>query len=137
MTRRFGEAFARIFGSALVHGVYAADSRKLSIRAAFPSLWEAEERGWGSVVRGFIRPGSNPNVKMDYDLGNIPQIMKGVSVYSFRGGMGVLTGAMEQYLSNQPNVRILRDTAVEHLHMNPDHSFKVFRSLILFNDCFH
>ena len=38
-------------------GVYAADARKLSVRAAFPTLWEMEERGRGSVVRGsFSRP---------------------------------------------------------------------------------
>ncbi|TFY70988.1 hypothetical protein EVG20_g2019 [Dentipellis fragilis] len=55
-TRRFGEQFARVMGSALVHGIYGADSRKLSVRAAFPSMWAAEEVGRGSVVWGEMGP---------------------------------------------------------------------------------
>lgn len=54
---KFGEEFARLFASALIHGIYAADSRLLSVRASFPSLWNASKcrgrqghaqgRGWG------------------------------------------------------------------------------------------
>ena len=35
--------------SAMIHGIYAGDSRKLSVRAVFPQLWEAE-REFGSVI---------------------------------------------------------------------------------------
>lgn len=54
LSRRFSPEFARTFGSALVHGIYAADSRKLSVRAAFPGVWKAEERGNGSVLWGML-----------------------------------------------------------------------------------
>ncbi|KAH7873100.1 uncharacterized protein C8R40DRAFT_1172744 [Lentinula edodes] len=51
MTRHFGPIFACTFGSALVHCIYSADSRQLSVRAAFPSLWAMEYRGFGSLRR--------------------------------------------------------------------------------------
>ena len=51
-TRHFGPDFARTFGSALVHGIYATDSRVLSVRSAFSMMCELEERGKGSAVRG-------------------------------------------------------------------------------------
>ncbi|KAJ3974356.1 hypothetical protein EV361DRAFT_650505 [Lentinula raphanica] len=111
MSRRFGPIFARTFGSALVHGIYAADSRQLSVRAAFPSLWEMEDRGWGSVVRGALR--SKPEKSQgDYDVGDIPEMMEGVSVYSFKDGMGTLPGALVEHLQNQSNVELLRDSPI-------------------------
>ena len=75
LARRFGHKFERIFGSALIHGVYAADARALSVRATFPTLLEAEERGRGSIVRGMLRTGSNENVQQ-YDLGNVENTVK-------------------------------------------------------------
>ncbi|GAA5918162.1 hypothetical protein JCM1841_005281 [Sporobolomyces salmonicolor] len=47
--RRFGRALADEMVSAMVHGIYAGDARRLSVRAVFPQLWDAE-REWGSVV---------------------------------------------------------------------------------------
>lgn len=38
----------------MVHGIYAANARSLSARAAFPFLWEAERRGQGSIIRGLV-----------------------------------------------------------------------------------
>ncbi len=55
--RRFGPQLARYAAGPIVSGVYADDPRTLSLRSAFPSLWEAEERG-GSVVRGFLKGGA-------------------------------------------------------------------------------
>lgn len=89
LSRRFGSEFARVFGSALVHGIYAADSRKLSLRAAFPSLWNAEDRGRGSIVTGLLRaPPSEDD--LSYDLGELQDKMRDVSVYSFKDGIGTL-----------------------------------------------
>jgi oxygen-dependent protoporphyrinogen oxidase len=52
--RRFGEEAALYCAGPMASGVYAGDPHALSIRSAFPRLWEAEERS-GSVVRGFLR----------------------------------------------------------------------------------
>ncbi|KAL0068075.1 oxygen-dependent protoporphyrinogen oxidase [Marasmius tenuissimus] len=117
MSRRFGPSFARTFGSALVHGIYAADSRKLSVRAAFPSLWNAEERGLGSVVRGMVLPSKTSPPLEDYNTGDVPDLVKDISVFSFKDGLGTITDALVRYLQKQPNVRLLADTSVERLDM--------------------
>ncbi len=54
--RRFGEEAATYGAGPMVSGVYAGDPAALSIRSAFPHLWEAEGRS-GSVLRGFIAAG--------------------------------------------------------------------------------
>jgi len=126
LSRRFGDTFARIFGSALVHGIYATDSRTLSVRAAFPILWEAEERGWGSVVRGFLLPGRRTSDDENtYDLGRTLELMHEVSVYSFKNGMQSLTNALETRMLATKNVDIIRDTIISNLEMLADGSLKV------------
>ena len=127
LSRRFGETLARIFGSASVHGIYATDSRNLSVRAAFPVLWEAEERGWGSVVRGFLLPSKRKSNYQDttYDLGRTLELMHQVSVYSFKDGMQSLTNALETRLLATKNVDIIRDTTISNLEMLIDGSIKV------------
>ncbi|KAK0458730.1 uncharacterized protein EV420DRAFT_329043 [Desarmillaria tabescens] len=118
MTRRFGEDLARTLGSALVHGIYAADSRKLSVRAAFPFLWKAEERGWGSVDLGILRSFQEEDDVSEYLMGDIPGKMNGVSVFSFRNGMSTLTDALRSHLMQQPNVQLLADTSVTSLDVS-------------------
>ena len=125
LSRRFGETFARIFGSALVHGIYATDSRNLSVRAAFPILWDAEERGWGSVVRGFLLPAKRNSDQDTYDLGGTSELMHQVSVYSFKDGMQSLTSALEAHILATKNVDIIRNTTVSNLEMLTDGSLKV------------
>ncbi|TFK73333.1 Protoporphyrinogen oxidase [Pluteus cervinus] len=130
MTRRFGSEFARVFGSALVHGIYATDSRQLSVRAAFPVLWEAEDRGNGSLLRGLLRPkksSSSPPLQDAYKVGTVQDSMKGVSVYSFKNGISTLTSALEQSLSSTPNVVIHRGTSVASLTKSStsDQTFRV------------
>lgn len=130
MTRRFGEPFARTFGSALVHGIYAADSRVLSVRAAFPSLWDAEERGGGSVARGFLRSHKVAH-KDDYALGDTLEMMKDVSVYSFLDGMETLTEAMTKYLKQNSKVRVVSQADVCSLDVTEDKTIEVIRLVSL------
>ncbi|TDL25243.1 Protoporphyrinogen oxidase [Rickenella mellea] len=108
VSRRFGNEVARVFGSALVHGIYAADSRELSVRAAFPTLWEAEERGKGSVLKGFLKRRKDVRSKEgdDYELGDVVVAMKGVSVYSFRDGIETLATRLAKALHHASNVTV-------------------------------
>ncbi|EEB89183.1 hypothetical protein MPER_12747 [Moniliophthora perniciosa FA553] len=110
---------SRTFGSALVHGIYAADSRKLSVRAAFPSLWDAEERGWGSVVRGFLVPTKHKSSQADsdYELGDILQLMNRVSVFTFRDGISTITNGLVDHLKQRPNVKLLANAGAEKLEL--------------------
>lgn len=106
-------------GSAMVHGIYAADSRELSVRAAFPSLWDAEERGWGGVVRGMMMPSRAKVGDRTYETGEVPQLMKDVSVFSFVDGMSTLTMALRNYLNHKaPNVSVRSGTEAVALNIN-------------------
>lgn len=119
LAARLGPELARTLGSALVHGIYAADSRQLSIKAAFPTLWEAAKRGNGSFMRGMFKTAPAPasTVKDEYKLGDVQTLMEGVSVYSFRDGMITLVDAMEKALQRQSNVEIVKnDSAVRLLN---------------------
>jgi oxygen-dependent protoporphyrinogen oxidase len=117
LRRRFGDDFAQIFGSALIHGIYASDSRQIGIRSAFPTMWDAAERGWGSIIRSSLLP-SKKALHQDYDTGTVAQLMSQASVFSFRDGLQALTDAMESYLAKQGNVEILRASAVSEVVSN-------------------
>ncbi|KII87764.1 hypothetical protein PLICRDRAFT_111813 [Plicaturopsis crispa FD-325 SS-3] len=119
LSRRFGAKVAQTFGSALVHGVYAADSRNLSIRAAFPSLWAAEERGRGSVLVGMLRGQQKvSDTKDDYDLDGVEQLMQGVSVYTFKDGIEQLPKALVKNLEQKTNVSVRTNTAVKSIRFD-------------------
>lgn len=121
LTARLGPVLARTLGSALVHGIYAADSRRLSVRAAFPSLWSLAQDGRGSIVRGMLLRAARPvapEPKDDYDLGSVPAALQNASVYSFRQGMSTLVNALEDALRQRQNVEVLKDASVAAVQRN-------------------
>lgn len=125
--RRFGQEFARNYLSAIVHGIYAADVRTLSVRAAFPFLWDAETRGNGSIVKGILKSAFVPRkgVKLEedehrFELGNVKDIMKDVSMFTFRDGMGTLPKALADWLLKKENVEL--KTSVEVSSIKPTSS---------------
>ncbi len=68
--RRFGEDAATYGAGPMVSGVYAGDPTTLSIRSAFPYLWEAEARS-GSVIRDFA--GGGGSFKRNPDGSKVPR----------------------------------------------------------------
>lgn len=137
LNRRFHPLFSRVCGSALVHGIYAADSRLLSVRTAFPKLWELEEKGgrggviWAMLFRSKAEREREKQAAEEnrrrYELGDTTRLMDGVAVYSFRNGMSTLANALEQHIGKNPNIRVLRDTEITSLAHNADHGFDVGR----------
>ena len=116
LSRRFGQKVARVLGSAMVHGIWAADSRELSVRASFPSLWEVEERGWGGVIRGILKGLPRTVAEGEsYEVGELLHRLKGVSVFSFRDGMEGLPKRLLGRLKENPNVQVILGTAVKSL----------------------
>ena len=116
LSRRFGRKVARVLGTAIVHGIWAADSRELSVRASFPSLWDVEERGWGGVMRGILRGLPRTLAEGEkYEVGELLHRLKGVSVFSFRHGMESLPKRLLGRLRECPNVQVLLGTAVKSL----------------------
>ena len=120
LTRHFGAEFARTFGSALVHGIYATDSRLLSIRSAFPVMCQLEETGNGSLVGGAImealsgsRKGKTKAPEEEpYELGDIAELMRDVSVFSFQDGMQTLSDSMANRLEGLAHVDIVKGDRV-------------------------
>ncbi|KAH9174876.1 hypothetical protein EDB89DRAFT_1848336 [Lactarius sanguifluus] len=116
--RRFGDAFARTLGSALVHGIYAADSRRLSVRAAFPTLRASERRGNGSVIWGELGPPAWTGEDGEWETDGDPEWdarIAAAAVLSFREGMETLVRALVKALRGFPNVTLRSDTAVREI----------------------
>jgi len=68
----------------LVAGIYAGDPEKLSVRHAFPMLWQAE-RSHGSVIRGMMAAGKAKKAAGESTVGPI---------VSFRRGLQTLPDAL-------------------------------------------
>ncbi|EKM57571.1 uncharacterized protein PHACADRAFT_182091 [Phanerochaete carnosa HHB-10118-sp] len=117
LSTRLGPELARVLGSALVHGIYAADSKLLSVRAAFPSLWGLAEDGRGSILRGvlsrILKSRSPEPSANDYDLGEVPRIMQTASIFSFEEGMTAFAAALEKAVIEHPNTEILKNDKVD------------------------
>jgi protoporphyrinogen/coproporphyrinogen III oxidase len=134
LTRRFGPKVARLFGSSLVHGVYAADSRLLSVRASFPSIWDAAERGKGSVVTGIVRKKPSNQREEVFEMGDVAEIMKNTSVFSFQDGIAALPMELSKRLGSMPSVQVRlssRVTALEPREQEVGVSAKVNIFLVL------
>ncbi|KAJ7126250.1 hypothetical protein C8R44DRAFT_781451 [Mycena epipterygia] len=134
MCRRGHPITARVLGSAIGHGIYAADSRLLSVRAAFPKLWELEEKGNGRILWGLLtrsrkeKEAEKQKEEEDrkrYQLGDVLKLMDGVSVYSFRDGMGTLTDALARSIAKNPNIRIIHDAEITALQFDDEHGFEI------------
>lgn len=127
VSRRFGSGIAENVLSALVHGIYAGDTRDLSVRSVFPSLWNAE-KSRGSVVRSMLsrrakaqeRPSGESDAQKEAEdrLGDLANSMKGVSVYSLKGGLEGLPKGLVGYLGRANNVQMHTNTAVESISYN-------------------
>lgn len=125
--RRWGSKVAENLVSAVLHGIYAGDIEKLSIRSILPSLWD-HERSSGSVNRGMraargMARFSPHDLRMLGELGERPlsDAMKTVessSVYSLKGGLGELAYELEASLVRNPMVRIERETIVRDLRLD-------------------
>ena len=135
LSRRFGDAFARTLGSALVHGIYAADSRLLSVRAAFPVLRASEARGNGSVVWGELGPsawfGRGQAKDKEHEDGDAEtesssgvvvvdrewekRLVANAALFSFKDGMETLVRALVKTLRGFPNVTLRSGTAVRRI----------------------
>jgi oxygen-dependent protoporphyrinogen oxidase len=72
----------------LIAGIYAGDPEKLSVRHAFPMLWQAE-RSHGSLIRGMMAAGK---ARRAAGGSGVPPIV------SFRRGLQTLTDSLAAHL---------------------------------------
>ena len=94
-SRRIGEEASTVLAGAFVSGVYAGDAHKLSARSAFPLLWGFEQSA-GSLFVGAWR--HFRKLKRSRAASNKPRRR---GLFSFRGGIGRLTGALASALGDR------------------------------------
>jgi oxygen-dependent protoporphyrinogen oxidase len=108
--RRAGPEVADVFADGLVTGIYAGDSRLLSVRACFPRLAAFEEQH-GSVLKGFGRAAKQR--RADARTRGEPPPKPG-KLWSLTAGLGSLIDALAQRLRTRPiagiNVRRIART---------------------------
>lgn len=83
--RRFSTTFAETFIDPMLKGIFAGDSRKLSMRAAFPKLKALEERH-GSLIKGMLFSKRTEGLK---------------GIYGLQSGMGSMVQALQTHLKDE------------------------------------
>ncbi|KAE8271711.1 hypothetical protein A4X09_0g631 [Tilletia walkeri] len=141
LTRRFGgrtEVPTNLV-SAVLHGIYAGDSRNLSVRALMPFLVRTEQEH-GSLVRAILPKWLNSRYKApsqaQIDKGKREaaeleeakqrlgptwqQWLQNTSVYSFPRGIQEITDAMVKELRSQPHVEVHTSSGIDALSFSTD-----------------
>ncbi|MFI5197280.1 MAG: protoporphyrinogen oxidase [Thermoanaerobaculia bacterium] len=112
--RRFGEEAAVYGAGPMVSGVYAGDPHALSMRSAFPRLWDAEGAA-GSVVRGLLRKKEkSAGVAGDIEAsGSAAESKKRhrARTLTFGGGLFTLIETLQSRLSERPGFRLETNAA--------------------------
>ncbi|KAH0829452.1 protoporphyrinogen oxidase [Fonsecaea pedrosoi] len=141
VSRRFAREIADNLLSAVCHGIFAGDIYKLSARTLLPQLWHLETRDRERTPGVLLEILSNMVNRVTLTPVNVAlhvhrQILAlqsretyfkrvpnldsfaEVSVYTFRRGLGQITSALEQELSKNKNITILRSAEVKDVEFN-------------------
>lgn len=128
-SRRFGPYTADTLVSALMHGIYAGDSRELSIKSVMPSLVVTEQTH-GSLLRALFPRFLNLRYKASTHKNSdqakqediqsrldpaLVQQLRSTSIYSFPQGLAELTHALESELLTMPHVSIWKGDACNRI----------------------
>ncbi|KAJ2162151.1 oxygen-dependent protoporphyrinogen oxidase [Coemansia sp. RSA 552] len=128
ISRRFGAQVDDNLASAVMHGIYAADSRELSARALLYPFWLADRIGKHGVLRGLPRVAkisrarnarfavrdNNERVEMAQRRAQNPEFWEQIdeaSMYSFREGIQTLSDRLASQLRADPRVEIVTGQA--------------------------
>jgi len=87
--RKFGEELLDRLVAPLVSGIYAGDPERISLRAAFPQLYEAEKSA-GSAIRGMMRAARSRKGPRERP-----------TLLSFRGGNETLVRALAERIGSR------------------------------------
>ncbi|KAF9280466.1 hypothetical protein BGZ68_007223 [Mortierella alpina] len=125
VTRRFGKGFSDDLISAMVHGIYAGDVSKLSVRSTFGMLYHLE-KDYGSVAVGLLMGGGAVDTPWDLTLKeritksmpDLKDFIDKTSIYSFTDGLEELSKALENDLVASGRVDFRKESLVERLDFN-------------------
>uniref|UniRef100_A0A9R1SIG6 Protoporphyrinogen oxidase n=2 Tax=Cyprinus carpio TaxID=7962 RepID=A0A9R1SIG6_CYPCA len=115
VSRRLGSELADVVIDSLCRGVFAGDSRQLSVRSCFPPLYEAE-RSRGSIVLGMLMGSGGPKV-VPSDLAKRAS-KESWTQWSLRRGMQAFPEALEDMLKRRERVEHHHHAKVTSLNMN-------------------
>ncbi|PKI85152.1 hypothetical protein MVES1_001296 [Malassezia vespertilionis] len=132
LRRRFGAPLAENLASAMMHGIYAGDSRTLCASSVLKSL-VLLEKTHGSVLRGMLLRRLNPRYIPPCETGPtlhekqaeveermdpvVLDCIKHASIYSFPNGLGEIVRVLEDRLTVMPNVEIWRNAPCQQITM--------------------
>jgi len=123
-----GSTVADNVASAVLHGIYAGDIYKLSIRSLLPSLWYMEGM-YGSLAVGLTALSwgkkflmSHQDMQLSSSLSDsldtrLLYKMSNASVYTFKAGISTLSAMLEDRLKANPNVTFKMNSklsSIEH-----------------------
>ena len=128
ISRRFNPTISENIASAMFHGIYAGDVKRLSIKSIFPTGWKWEGK-FGSMTKGVFRLFMykwgmvfnlrDINLRKDLAPPNKWMVSRfekeGVAMYSFADGVETLTKALVKYLEREPNVIIKKNAHVKSI----------------------
>ncbi|XP_008322068.1 protoporphyrinogen oxidase [Cynoglossus semilaevis] len=112
-SRRLGAELADVAVDCLCRGVFAGDSKRLSIRSCLPMLYNAEQRR-GSVILGMLL-GSDPGPVVSSGPLAQRSIKEWWSQWSLRRGMESLAETICEFLQQSGRVELHTDAAVQHI----------------------
>ncbi|XP_037836389.1 protoporphyrinogen oxidase isoform X2 [Kryptolebias marmoratus] len=113
VSRRLGKELADIAVDSLCRGVFAGDSRKLSVRSCFPPFYKAEQER-GSLTLGLLL-GSGPTPAVSPGPLAQRSMKESWSQWSLRKGVESLPEAITVYLQQSGKVQLHREAAVKHI----------------------
>uniref|UniRef100_A0A8D1TBG1 Protoporphyrinogen oxidase n=2 Tax=Sus scrofa TaxID=9823 RepID=A0A8D1TBG1_PIG len=119
--RRLGPEVASLAMDSLCRGVFAGNSRELSIRSCFPSLFQAEQTH-RSVLLGLLM-GAGRSPQPDSALIRQARAERW-SQWSLRGGLETLPQALNAHLTSR-GVSVLRGQPVSGLSLQAEGCWKV------------
>ncbi|XP_051865779.1 protoporphyrinogen oxidase isoform X2 [Pristis pectinata] len=122
-TRRFGQELADYGVDSLCRGVFAGDSRRLSVRSCFPALFQAEQ-SFGSVLLGMLA-GAGATKWDGVQTGMLERARRERwAQWTLRAGMQALPEAMEAALRSR-GVEIHLHTPVTQIRPTADGACQV------------
>ncbi|KAJ8005359.1 hypothetical protein DPEC_G00145800 [Dallia pectoralis] len=115
VSRRLGTELADIAIDSLCRGVFAGDSRRLSVRSCLPILYKAE-KARGSIVLGMLL-GSGPEPDVPTSALAKRASQENWAQWSLKTGLQNLSEALEERMKDVRSVELHRDSPVKGLRM--------------------
>jgi oxygen-dependent protoporphyrinogen oxidase len=120
LERRLGREVLDNIAEPLLAGIYAGDTRSLSLRATFPQFHEVEKKH-RSLILGMVAGKKSPVPAPSKQL---PNAGKGTVFLTYKRGLQTLVGALAERLT-QEGVELRTGTAMESLHKLDAGSYEV------------